>query len=491
MTNDSKFTPAQDAFIASYIPTFANLTKIGSPRLVRKWKAATVTTIQSSPLFEGLLPTADQNAVRGADQTTWSSRLDKKLSNGLGKDKRHSEKPGFLVFSPLSGYTIFGKEAKAAILAKMQDCDAKELTYEACQQQMWQSLPEDVQDEYDIKAAETPASVETNQADFVNAASSALGRLCRGGQVGHLEIKMFWAFRNIGGDLEHGVINSHGVDNIADMAEGEFLDIWKTFSEKTIPCPQLELAVGDQISISRNSHGVPVFPEVEIRKLSPEKMGQILESYLTELWQHAWPGYTTPPWAEMGENPETYYDHSRYKLPVKLNDPTLMPIPELCQIAQFFLATSSALSGDPFKFSRTTFQLTPNHSSNSRDSSPSSTQGLEGIFQKASSLEEVSEGYEGEVSNEHEQEIAPKSKVRQKAGKKRKGEIQQVGQPAGKSRKIQDPCTNPVDSIATRRSSRQPQPKRILAKIGGAGEVKKPGYYIGVFVGDKQVGILD
>ncbi|KAJ7113727.1 hypothetical protein C8R43DRAFT_961510 [Mycena crocata] len=538
MANDSKFTPAQDVFTASYIPTYANLNKIGSPRLVKKWREDTVAAIQSSPLFQGHLPTKSQNAVRGADQSTWSARLGKKFTNGLDKHKRNSDKPGFLLFSPLSGYYIFGEEAKAAILAKVQECE--ELTYEASQQQMWQSLPEDVQDEYDIKAAKTPVGVETNQIDFANAASSALKRLCRSGQVGHLEVKMFWAFRSIGGvevgfvpglelsiellalsetpidrdvrkdgigrceapnyaavrwtkpqanqspghtestaffrcevafslgskygefseDLER-IINSHGADNVADMADGEFLGNWERFSNKTIP-------------------------HVEMRRLSMEKMGQLLERYLTELWQHAWPGYTTPPWADMCQNPETYYDRSRYNLPVELSDPTLMPIPELCQVVGFFLATSSALSGDPFRFSGTSFDLnTPNHTNKSRDSSPSSTLEPQGIFQKAPSLEEVSKGYEREVSKEFEQEIAPKSKGREKAEKKRKAE--HVVQSTSKSRKIQDPCTNPVDSIATRRSSRQPPPKRILAEIGGAGEGKKPSYYIGVFLGNKQV----
>ncbi|KAJ7152220.1 hypothetical protein C8R43DRAFT_950830 [Mycena crocata] len=458
MVNESRFTPAQDAHIATFLPTYAHVTRTASHAELKVWKMTHFQQILDSPLFKGQLPTTAQDPVRGTDETGWFTRLVRKFSNYVDRDnKRLEKKRGLLAFSPLSGFALFARDHNAAILANIQDSSSKApRTYAACHQEMWTSLSEEIRNEYHARAAATPA-IEVNQPQFADAASRALNELCRSGAVGPLEIKAFWAFRNINGELEHGVINAHGADNVEDMEEGgEFLDLWKNFSHGAIPRP----GVVEDIRIPRNTDGIPVFPDVKLEKLSGEKVREILERYLSELWQHAWPGYMTPPWTEMGSNPEMFYDKLRYSPPAALADPKTIDLGQLHQLAQFFQDTSSDISADPFTFSGTTFEQ--GSGSISRDPSPPFSAGPQveaSVSNRSQSTEQ--DGYD--LSEVKITRVVKKPKLGVNTGSN--------------------------DSIACRRTPRERQPKPE-ATVGG--ERRKPHWYIGIFDADgKQVGVED
>ncbi|KAJ7771277.1 hypothetical protein DFH07DRAFT_768251 [Mycena maculata] len=434
----SKFTREQADYIARFLPAILAKSESSSPVELTAYKILIKTKILQSPLFMGNLPTEKEDPVRGTDAAGWDECILKKFANSIG---RKTSTP-FLEFHPLSGIRLFEKEHKFAIIAeapKSAEGQLDDQTYETHKIEMWTKLGKEAQDTYELRAAEFPQGVET-------AATKALTKLCSGGQVGHLETLTHWAFRTLDGELKHGVIHGHGVENVPDMTESNdpitFSEQWIKFAHGAIPHKDNPHPVGEnsgevEVVIPRGPCGIPLFPVVDMKRLTSNDLIPILATYLEQLWDHTGPGSR---WLETGQDPNLYYDKS-HSPPVIIKAPEAMTMMEIFSLAQFFADTSSVDAFDPFSFNQS--------------GTPVRT------LENAAAIMDL-EGPDDK----------PKKKPRwRKSTETSVGAVEE-------------------SSIAARRTPRQPAPRRDVAIPT---EGRRPGYDIAVFTSDEvqhHIGIV-
>ncbi|KAJ7217233.1 hypothetical protein GGX14DRAFT_391044 [Mycena pura] len=268
---ESPFSLEQDAHIESFFP--ALLAEPAST--VASWKETTAQEILLSPLFRGKLPSQAEDNKKGADEKEWKAasrmkthRREKKFGNRLNAEAKKGKSPSttaFLTFAPLSAKSLFEVESRPFLEAEAieQVSETKRrmaVCYPICVEERWNGLDEAKRTAYQMRADNTPQSVLTNQVDFPRAAQAALTALCRGGQVGKLELMTFWAYRESDGILRHGIIDAHASDDVPNMAdtpdwEERAYELWQQFADKV----------------------VPFFPTCDLQSQPPK-------NYLTELW---------------------------------------------------------------------------------------------------------------------------------------------------------------------------------------------------------------
>ncbi|KAJ7470889.1 hypothetical protein FB451DRAFT_1176092 [Mycena latifolia] len=260
----------------------------------------------------------------------------------------------------MTGIALFEKDCRATITTQATELKAAAdvpfaSCYQTCVQDMWNELPGDQRGRYETRASEAPhcvqrvdsrralavarsahlaalwvvpphnlaspiaprperggpvairslntvpVTVATNQADFPRAAQEALEALSSNGQLGKLELTLFWAYRESDGDLRHGIINAHSSTQVPDMA-----DVMKGWDD-TIALPWKEFA--DQ--------NIPYF---DMRKQTPE-------TFLVDDGD--------APWADIAK----YYDSEKFTLPILLRAPDL---PEIYRLAEYLTAKSKS-----------------------------------------------------------------------------------------------------------------------------------------------------
>ncbi|KAJ7459519.1 hypothetical protein B0H11DRAFT_2242584 [Mycena galericulata] len=369
----SKFTEEQEAHIASFYDDLWEKHNTSSTAEVTSWKKDRIKDIMGSPLFKGRLAGKDEDPSNGADFHGWSSRILKKFNGYIHSSMKGANTgDAFFKFSHLTGFGLFGMEQRRSILSAAQAATGTEARLldrlETRQKEMWAALGAHQREDYEHRAKDIAPSVATqvilpNQIDFPRAAARALNGVCRGGLVGHMELLLLWAYREEGGDLRYGVVNGHAAENTPNMAdetedwETSFDARWMRFAEDVIP--RGRVAAPDYTVIPRNPSGIPVFPSLPLRKLSFEDITQILERYLTELWDYG--NSSNPPWSAIAENADKYYDTSRFHLPVKLQSPDAFSTAETLALAEHFLLNAAADAKDPFVFCSGTAdrELTP------------------------------------------------------------------------------------------------------------------------------------
>ncbi|KAJ7445242.1 hypothetical protein B0H11DRAFT_2341531 [Mycena galericulata] len=338
----SPFTPEQDKHIESFFPALM----YQLPADLKAWKKSTAETIVASPLFLGKLATKAQDPVKGGDSSEWKTRIEKKFQNFFN---RHQN--GSFYFSPLSGIALFELEHRESIAASAIDLAARtntsrDLCYQMRRREQWDALDPEKQNDYQSRASSTPANVATNQADFTRSVGKVLTELCRGGQVGDLELMLFWAFRENNGIVQHGIINAHAADNVPDMADttpdwdAKFGIPWKDFAEQYIP----NANPPSVLEIQRNSQGLPVFPNVDWGKSTSSSLCDVIVEYLSHLWRISWKE-TPVAWTDIDADPEIYYDIDQFTLPVRLRAPESLGHANIFALAEYF-----ASAKPPFVF---------------------------------------------------------------------------------------------------------------------------------------------
>ncbi|KAJ7783353.1 hypothetical protein B0H16DRAFT_1804199 [Mycena metata] len=427
-----KFTAEQATHIASYLPALMAKSRTSTTSEMTAYKELISTTILQSPVFLGKLLSNTEDAWKKA------GRLLKKFSNDISR----KTSDGSFIFYPISGIQLFEREQRNA--------DPDDQLHETITK-LWGGLSKELRDRYEVRAAELPIGVESNQSDFVRAISEPLTTLCRGGSVGHLEILTHWAFRTPSGVLRHGVINSHGPGNAADMVEvsGQpFVEQWIQFAEQSIP--SLSVTLHDEsaaeIVIPCNLSGIPVFPAVELKHVSQDSLTRLLTAYLDQLWD------CTGPSLRRSETDLNLYHDRRFAPPVDLNDLENMSLTDIFFLARFFVETSVMGSPDPFVFQQS------QHRSPTPETPPSQNDDAASVPQNR---------------EDSEQAVQPPQRKKPRVEKKRT-----ASPTAG--------LTPDEGSIATRRRPRQPVPKQSTIAIPSNG--KKPGFDIALMKADEMGG---
>ncbi|KAF8135304.1 hypothetical protein K438DRAFT_1997410 [Mycena galopus ATCC 62051] len=329
----SPFSSDQDAYIESFFPqlmlqTTANL---------KTWKKDQSEAISESPLFLAKLPTKEQDSDKGADLAEWKTRIERKFQNFYN---RHQS--GSLYFSPLSGVALFEKEhrksiASSALALAAETKTGKDACYRTCWQQKWDALDHDSRSNFEARASNTPSSVATNQADFPRTAGHFLNELCQGGQVGNLEVMLFWAFHEDDGELRHGIINAHSSNDVPNMAsttthwDANFAEPWKDFAAHYIP----KIDSFTTTKVQRNVEGLPIFPDMDLTKSTASSICDVMVEYLSQLWQISWKD-TPLAWDRIVTEPAIYYDDKIFSLPVPLQAPQLLGPGKIFELAEYF-----------------------------------------------------------------------------------------------------------------------------------------------------------
>ncbi|KAJ7272664.1 hypothetical protein B0H12DRAFT_1066906 [Mycena haematopus] len=462
MSTQSKFTSDQTQHIARFLPAILAKSESLSSTEFTAYKDLIKNEILKSPPFVGV-PEAD-----------WEKRILKKFANTVN---RRTEAEAAFFFHPLSGIQLFEKEHRVAILAKIQETDSEAArsadnhsVYESRKLEMWNGLGKPAQDTYEVRAALHAINIETNQIDFARATTKALTTLCNGGKVGHLEIIAHFAFRTPDGDLECGVydisphisalIHGHGAENVPDFEGCEtFSERWIQFAESAIArAPHQVGSGGDaEFKIHYNLAGVPMFPSVDMKRVTADNLISLLTTYLAQVWasfaerkaERTGPGSK---WSQ-AQDYDTYYDKSIFIVPVKLRAPETMTPMEIFTLAQFFAETSTLGAPNPFSFNPSPFSPTP-------PTIPLEKAAFPKHERSKGTVESISGSWLNPVTTE-----------------KRKRSQQEA--PGGPNE----------ESIAARRASRQPANKK--AKTATISTGKRPGYDIALYTADDvQVGVI-
>ncbi|KAF7374680.1 hypothetical protein MSAN_00353000 [Mycena sanguinolenta] len=308
----------------------------GSEDNLKTWKEETAEKIMDSVLFKGKLLLGN-----GVDLNTWKGAPLAPATTAL------------LSFSAPTGIVLFEHRHRDAISASareraLQTGTGSSTCYADCLQEMWDALEETQQELYANEADKMLPGIAANQADFVRAMTHALTSVSRDGNLGGaVELMLFYAFRDSQGDLKTGSIHAHPSDNAVDMADGtddwqaNFETPWKIFADGVIPyIPQ---TAGP--AILRNSQGIPIFPILDLKKLTPEEISGIIDEYLTQLWGFSL-DTSVPDWDRIFEDPDVYYDTNKFSLPVPLQAPGSLSAAGVYMLAEFFASNTE----EPFVF---------------------------------------------------------------------------------------------------------------------------------------------
>ncbi|KAJ7202613.1 hypothetical protein GGX14DRAFT_653847 [Mycena pura] len=284
----SAFSLEQDSHIQSFFQAALAVPKSG----INAWVKETANEISKSPLFLGHLPPKSDENDNGTTLDAWIKRIERKIQNYYNRNPS----TGFISFSPMSAIALFEKESRAAIAASAADRFTStqtrmDLCYCTCQQEMWDALDDGTRAAYETRAAKVPIGVTS-------------------GEVGGLELMLFWALREDNGDLRHGIVDAHGTENTSDMADE--IENWETT--------------------------IPVFPSVDFVNSTASHIWEVLVEYLYQLWSYTWKD-VPPHWMEIEAEPNTYYDTISFKLPASLKDPKLLGPGNAFILAEYFANT--------------------------------------------------------------------------------------------------------------------------------------------------------
>ncbi|KAF8214521.1 hypothetical protein K438DRAFT_1749628 [Mycena galopus ATCC 62051] len=336
----SPFPKQQKDFIESFYPALLTVHHGKSDVTLEKWKEETLETIMESPLFKGKLPSKEE------DPQKWCYFEDVEAED--------SEEVHELFGSPFIGGALCSEDVAFVHPPHGHSfvCTPP-LGYDPClsspessrnwsqiECEMWDGLEETERTLYLTEAGEMPSGIESfrNQVDFDRAMTHALTDVSRNGKLGGaVELMLFYAFRDPRGNLKTGT---------TDNWQTDFETPWKTFADQVIPCKS-SLDVGELSShaIPRNSQGIPIFPIIDLKQVTPNELSGIIDQYLTKLWACSWDA-TAPKWDEIFRDPDVYYDTSKFSLPVPLQTPGLLGASEAYMLAEYF----SQKRSEPFVF---------------------------------------------------------------------------------------------------------------------------------------------
>ncbi|VDC00001.1 unnamed protein product [Peniophora sp. CBMAI 1063] len=163
--------------------------------------------------------------------------------------------------------------------------------------------------------------------------NTTLEALCQEKALGGLTAIALLGYR----DIETGEIQVKLCDGRMGDESSEFgadkeeravmlklIESWKEYTKKTVPShmPQPGSSISEaiviprndrtieEIVIPRNGHGIPVFPALDPRNVTPSMLEEIIVQYYNEIWDVHSP--LSLPWDDLVQNAANFYDVDRY-----------------------------------------------------------------------------------------------------------------------------------------------------------------------------------
>ncbi|KAJ7027275.1 hypothetical protein C8F04DRAFT_1189711 [Mycena alexandri] len=258
----SKFTPNQDAHMATYYPAFMEQAQ-NNPSDLKTWKKDTARTIAASPLFKGHLPDA---SAGGVPPDKWIKRIIKKLENTItkqkpvksadggnatggqssGTDRGHGNAKSMFQRPALTALALFRsrKADEIAAEAKRRARDSGAVNplpfYQPARKALWEALSEDHWQEYEWQAVLLKNDVRLNQEAFKDDLWIDMDEFAKSKAVGPLCMTTLWSFQTPDGQTESGLAcvtslkGQPSFDTFCDQW-GEFWSSWQRYSTACLP----------------------------------------------------------------------------------------------------------------------------------------------------------------------------------------------------------------------------------------------------------------
>ncbi|KAJ7710761.1 hypothetical protein B0H17DRAFT_1190456 [Mycena rosella] len=262
------------------------------------------------------------------------------------RSSRHKGIPLLHFSSLLNPRQFFARENEAAIhqeastqLASAGGVGTLGALYQTVLKERWDGLGQDSRDDWQLQAEKIAGNIEQNQKDFQEGMHSALGDLCQGGLLGDAEMLMFYAFRDVKGDLSTGTIHGHSTHNkvnFGDTNEVLWSDYglpWYKFAERAIP--RLSETIAVNLSLPMNTSGTIVFPSIDVGNVPAVDVRYLLVEYFKAVWIKSTGSTDTIPWNDIVSAPYRFYQTEMFSFPVPLSSPDELSNAHVLLLAEF------------------------------------------------------------------------------------------------------------------------------------------------------------
>ncbi|KAJ7710743.1 hypothetical protein B0H17DRAFT_1223937 [Mycena rosella] len=367
-----QFNHAQKTHIESFFTVFCSQLDDGlDGAALTKWKQDMANTIIESALFAGQLDFSINSKKKWFETcifmivqkfTNYRTQVYLKANPEMEtRSSRHKGIPLLHFSSLLNPRQFFARENEAAIhqeastqLASAGGVGTLGALYQTVLKERWDGLGQDSRDDWQLQAEKIAGNIEQNQKDFQEGMHSALGDLCQGGLLGDAEMLMFYAFRDVKGDLSTGTIHGHSTHNkvnFGDTNEVLWSDYglpWYKFAERAIP--RLSETIAVNLSLPMNTSGTIVFPSIDVGNVPAVDVRYLLVEYFKAVWIKSTGSTDTIPWNDIVSAPYRFYQTEMFSFPVPLSSPDELSNAHVLLLAEFLASNSSVLSVTPFIF---------------------------------------------------------------------------------------------------------------------------------------------
>ncbi|VDC03837.1 unnamed protein product [Peniophora sp. CBMAI 1063] len=244
-----------------------------------------------------------------------------------------------------TGLQLFEQDVKQE--SADDDDDAKAQSSRLKKQ--YKALDKPVHDTYEKEAEKIAKDVDQNRRKLINNFKTLLDVLCRDELFGGMAAITFFSFRDLDtNEIQPALCDGRVADDGPKFGERDdeasalttLANAWREYSELAIPyqSPRSVSPDHDHLSIPRNSQGIPVFPDVDLMNINPNKLEEVVINYYQAVWGHSG-DLRLPhdlPWDDLVRNAPDFYDIDGYSYLCfdkdRLRQPgTLFPLAEELQ----------------------------------------------------------------------------------------------------------------------------------------------------------------
>ncbi|KAJ3972334.1 hypothetical protein EV361DRAFT_961884 [Lentinula raphanica] len=196
---------------------------------------------------------------------------------------------------------------------------------------------------YEQKARASQTDVGSSRQNFIRAIMTLLQSARDSGVLGSVGMTFHMGWAEPGGIEVKGYCMSPATAGEETYCNQDYLTEFGQFLAKYIPLPPLPLP---KVDIPLNSNGLPVFPPLDLAKITPDELRAGLVQYLDAVWKYSFPA-TAIPFQQIEDCPDFYYDQSLHQLPKPLRHPELMSISEVYEFCEHLWKLGNEM---PFMF---------------------------------------------------------------------------------------------------------------------------------------------
>ncbi|KAL0566642.1 hypothetical protein V5O48_015363 [Marasmius crinis-equi] len=385
----SPFTPEQDKILDSYEAPMARLlqqhnlhmgktTCSSDPepgkldytaRSPEQWGNAVANrlkNVRNNKIIKGNLKTAIatvQVANAAANNNTTSS-LKPNLTSGKSLDvvrellKIHTLKTGKEIFEREMSDDIKARAAQKRSETLILNPGA---AYQLALSESWAKADKDA---FEARVEKNSVGdMFENQSELSRLFYSALTAVCESGYFGPCEMVLLVGFR----DRDNKPVAEHVDASFEPDMNDIFLrddqklteqlnDAWCDYINTQIPMhvsPSDDNGDMREEETPRNAAGVPIFPEVDVDKITFDAFKRTYAKWLQMLWEYSWPKDSRMPalpTADLQSHPHLFYNTDQYKFPVPLTSADLVQRNTMFDLLGYLKSVSNGHVGAPFVF---------------------------------------------------------------------------------------------------------------------------------------------